>query len=347
MRRAAAALLIAATIATGSVADAASRVAVVAPRDPDPTTREATTRLEAELRGAGFEVVSVPALPGGDPRAAVEATPVEPRPIATIAIQPTQGGAVADVWVADHLSDKTLVRKIRVDDADPSSAVSTLSIRAVELLRASLLELREPTQAPRPVPADVARWIAPTKAVSAPRPELAAGPRPTLALAGAVLGSYVGFGATFGPLIRVSLPAPLGTFARATLFAGASRPEVSGLYGSASLSQETATVGLARPFGPFKGLLRPSASLAAGAYYLRTAGTAVASRPTAGSASTWAFVVDAGGGLAAQLGAHVSLEAELHTIFLAPQPALSLAGLATARAGEPMFLGSLGFELSI
>ena len=180
MRWAAVAPIVAATIAMGGVAEAASRVAVVVPRDPDATTREATTRLEAELRGAGFEVVSVPAPPGGDARAAVEATSVEPRPIATIAIQPTAGGAVADVWVADHLSEKTLVRKIRVDDADPSSAVSTLAIRAVERLRASLLELREPARAPRRVPADVARWIEPPPAAAPALPESPRGPAPSV-----------------------------------------------------------------------------------------------------------------------------------------------------------------------
>jgi hypothetical protein len=343
MRRAGAALLFAAALVTSGVAAGASRVAVVEPENPDATWREATTRLGAELRAAGFEVVSVRRAPGAGARDAVEAPSSAPEPIATIAIQGTGGGAVADVWVADHLSDKTLVKRIEVNDADPSSASITLAIRAVELLRASLLELREPRRAPRPVPPDVARWIEPRPAAAPPPPEGPGGPGIEAAVA--VLGSYAGFGVTLGPRVRVSHPAPLGCLARASLFMGLSRPVVTAPSSFASLDQELGSLDLARPFGPFAGGLRPVVSLGIGAYHLHTQASGTGSYPIGGSASTWAFAADAGAGLALPLGAHLALQADLHALFLAPEPAVRLAGFDAGRAGQPALLGALGLAL--
>ena len=210
MRRVLAASLFAAVMATTGAAAAASRVLVVRPRDPDPTLLEAVTRLEAELRGAGFEVVAIPASAGADARAEVEAAQPGIRPIATLTVRASERGAGCDVWIADHLSDKTVVRRIDVRDGDASQAASTLAIRAVELLHASLLELEIPASSgpPRDVPADVARWI---QRPAPPAPRVVPLALPACEAAGAVLGSFTGFGASFGTSIGASYPAPYGT----------------------------------------------------------------------------------------------------------------------------------------
>jgi hypothetical protein len=337
MRRALAVSVLAAVIATNVAAAAASRVLVVRPPDPDPTLIEAMTRLEAELRSAGFEVVSTSPAEGVDPRAEVEAVQPGPRPIATVALRSIERGAACDVWVADHLSDKTLVRRIDVRDADRSEAASTLAIRAVELLRASLLELEVP--APSAVPADVARWI---QRPAAPAPAAWADPLTLPAIEGgaAVLGSFAGFGATFGPSLGVSHPAPFGTLVRGSLFVGLSHPVVRSGQDSATLSQELLDLDVVRPFAPLAGVLRPLVSIGVGAYHLRAEDGGYA-------ASTMALAINAGAGLALQLGPRVTLDAALHALFLVPPPAIALAGGAAGRAGLPMLLGAVGVRSAL
>ncbi len=81
---------------------------------------------------------------------------------ATIAIVTTDLGAAADVWIADRLTGKTVVRRVVVPDPALPTAASDLAVRSVELLRASLLELREPSQRGRELPEEISRFPAPT-----------------------------------------------------------------------------------------------------------------------------------------------------------------------------------------
>ncbi len=153
-----------------------SRIAIVRSAKADKLGAESAARLEGELRAAGFDVITLQARPGLDARAQVEAERVIPPPFATISINATKRGAVADVWVADHLSGKTLVRRVDVmssaNDGAPALP-SVLAVRAVELLRASLVELSLPrtkNQAPA-LPTDVAAWLHEgTKALPTPAP---------------------------------------------------------------------------------------------------------------------------------------------------------------------------------
>ncbi|MFT3766777.1 MAG: hypothetical protein QM820_14870 [Minicystis sp.] len=175
MRCGAAALAIA--IACSGIAGSAhadegqrSRVAIVRPpkrgaaggarraREID----DATARLGNELAAAGFEVVLVDAGPEGDARAQVEEGGAAARPFATVAIVDTARGATADVWVADHVTGKTVVRQMHVATgaAFAADVSKILAIRAVELLRASLLEVSVASPGSVTLPPDVARWIA-------------------------------------------------------------------------------------------------------------------------------------------------------------------------------------------
>ena len=62
-------------------------------------------------------------------------------------------GAFADVWISDHVTGKTVVRRLEVGAGPNATAV--LAIRALELLRASLLEIAAkapPSEPPMPAP---------------------------------------------------------------------------------------------------------------------------------------------------------------------------------------------------
>lgn len=148
-----------------------SRVVVVQSANESQIVNQATTRLRAELAASGFEVVTVDRGPGVTPREAVE--DVGLHPMATLSIVSTEKGAAVDVWVADHLTGKTLVRRVDIESRAAPSAPRVLAIRAVELLRASLLEAESaPPESPKPsIPADVERWMKmPSAAPEAPPP---------------------------------------------------------------------------------------------------------------------------------------------------------------------------------
>lgn len=140
-------------VSSVALADPASRVVVVRSAHPSATVDEANTRLRAELTASGFEVVSVDAKEGLDPRESVENP--ELRSVAALSIVNTKEGTAIDLWVADRLTQKTLVRRIDVASPSSRSSAVVLAIRAVELLRASLLE----AESARAVPADVARFV--------------------------------------------------------------------------------------------------------------------------------------------------------------------------------------------
>ena len=166
-------LLIAVLLVVSTPAWAASRVAIVRPLDDDADVREATVRLAGEIQAAGFEAVIIDATAGVEARRQVESTQMDPPPFATVAIFKTDAGAAADVWVADHMSDKTVVR--RIDTSEVEQVPGALAIRAVELMQASLLEVPEAK-----LPQDVAKWMETARlaAKPAPAPPLAKMPDP-------------------------------------------------------------------------------------------------------------------------------------------------------------------------
>jgi len=137
----------------------ASRVAVLDPVESDTMLAEAVVRLRAELASAGFEVVRAAGSATGDVRANMEQVGPEPAPLATLAIVRAEGATAIDVWVVDRVSGKTSVRRV---EALASSEIvpSALAIRAVDLLRASLLEAALPGRTPtKEVPADLATLL--------------------------------------------------------------------------------------------------------------------------------------------------------------------------------------------
>jgi hypothetical protein len=175
-------LLLALSLA-GPARASPSRVVVVQSANESQIVNQATMRLRAELAASGFEVITIDRAPGASPREAVE--DVGLHPVATLSIVSTEKGAAIDVWVADHLTGKTLVRRVDIDSQAAPAAPKVLAIRAVELLRASLLEAESaPPEAAHPaIPADVAQWMKmpavapePTPKESIPQPPLSIPP---------------------------------------------------------------------------------------------------------------------------------------------------------------------------
>jgi hypothetical protein len=110
---------------------------------PSPRSEETQTRARAELVAAGFRVI-VKRREHGDTRTSLEQAMRESGSVAAIAINAQTGSSVAEVWVSDRLTGKLSIRPVETGGAQDTP--SLLAIRSVELLRASLIELENPSK---------------------------------------------------------------------------------------------------------------------------------------------------------------------------------------------------------
>ena len=104
------------------------------------TVSEALVRLQAELTVEGFDAQVTEVDLGTDVRASLERMAPTMAATALVAVVEGADPASAELWVVDWMTGKTVVRRVH---ADPKAAriAEVLSVRAVELLRASFLEL--------------------------------------------------------------------------------------------------------------------------------------------------------------------------------------------------------------
>ena len=228
---------------------ARSQVALVRPATGDRLLREAGVRLRAELLDAGFEVIDVERAPG-DARSGVEGPTNADSSFATVAMNRAPSGAFADIWIGDRVTGKTVVRRLEVGEG--ANATNVLAIRALELLRASLLEVGTKTATAEPersAPKDVMQWLEP----ALPRPETPLLAGNTLGVGVLALDALGKIGMAFGPTLHFSHGfGPC--FARLLVAAPLVGPELSTAAGNATVREQLASlaIGVAsqpRPFG--------------------------------------------------------------------------------------------------
>jgi hypothetical protein len=315
-----------------------SRVALVRSPEADRLLREVSTRLKAELHEAGFDVVEVDSAPG-DPRSGVEAASGDSQSFATIAINRAGSGALADAWISDHVTGKTVVRRLRV--GGNSNAAAVLAIRVLELLRASLLEVAAPprgAEVPAAAPADVIGWVEPTLPTKEPvERDAFEGP----ALAAGVLGLHGlrGIGLALGPTVRISHGIDRHFFGRLVLAGPLGGPSVDAPGGSASVRQQFLSLEMGwatatRPLAAF-------AWIGGGAYLLQTSGVAVPPYHST-SDGVFSFLSTAGIGGLARIGERVAVTSEVFVIGLIPKPVVVIAGHESGTAGGPSLGASIG-----
>jgi hypothetical protein len=153
------------------------RVALVVETEADPVAR----RLRAELVALGFDVVDV-AAEGEAGRETLEAVARAAGAVAALRVVPSEEGV--EVWIVDRVTGKTVLREVVTADS-MSPAEDVVPVRAVELLRASLMEIDAPHEVHGEVPPPPnIRAIVPR-----PRPPPPPPPRFALSLGAALLGS--------------------------------------------------------------------------------------------------------------------------------------------------------------
>jgi hypothetical protein len=343
-----------ASTATCSVALADSaRIALVRPGVSTPAITEALTRIQGELTADGFQVVLVDSLGGLDTASTVEGTRPDGGALASVGIFVDAGAHVAELRVIDRLTNKIVVRRTAIADAETSHLAEVLAVRAVELLRASLLELLIES---RPVPVAGAQRSPPAETQQASQwaaHALRQAHQSTWAVeAGtAVILGFGGIGPALLGVLRVCVEfvpplnvrvtvAGLGT----TSSVEAMRP-LPGLppsgAASASVSQQLGLVEfVARPWeGSF---VHPILSIGAGALNVAVAGQVTSPSPYEGLRSyRWSFAADAGAGAQLRLSPRFDVSIETHAILAQPFPVVTFLGAEVARGGQPSLLASL------
>jgi hypothetical protein len=322
---------------------ARSTVAIVRTSSGDRLLREASMRLRAELSDAGFAVVEVERSPG-DSRAEVEDAAPGGSNFATVAMNRSGTGALADVWISDHVTGKTVVRRLKVGESPNAAAV--LAIRALELLRASLLEVAAKGNASSPplsAPFDVLEWTLPALPTREPPPkDLFKGG--TLGVGVLGLHGLRGVGLAVGPTLRVSHGITGRWFSRLTLAGPLVGPELSAPAGSATVRQEFASLDLGWASAPDP--LGVFAWIGAGLFDLHTVGSAVAPYHQT-SDSVLSFLSTAGVGGVARMGSRTAFVAEVAALALLPRPFVAIGGEDAGSAGAPSIAVSLGLLVGL
>jgi hypothetical protein len=316
------------------------KVILVRPPAAPAAVTEALVRLRGELVAAGFDAEVVELMLGVDVRGSLEKLSPASAGAATalVAVVASAEPGSAELWVIDRVTGKTVVRRVNAGATDPPRMAEVLAVRAVELLRASFLELaiatppnNEANEAPLSAPV-VERWATATLEEADWTWAVEAGGGTADALGGpwnailSVARLERAFGRRF--CARVSF-AGLGT---------AARVDTPGGY--VGLSQ---TILLAEVIARFRRgrRLEPLVSLGAGT--LRLAADSHEAAPfEAVSGARWAAAGDVGAGLRIPLRRHrFELGIEAHALFAQPYPTVRFFGSDVAYAGRPSLIGSV------
>jgi hypothetical protein len=323
----------------------APKVILLRPPAAPAAVSEALVRLQAELSVEGFDAQVTEMGLGPDVRASLEK--IAPTVAATALVAVVAGGdpASAELWVVDRVTGKTVVRRVHANPKEAARIAEVLSVRAVELLRASFLELAitsrpspDVVDAPLPSPPVVTRFA--TEALEEPDWKWAveAGGGGVGAIQG-VSGGTTLLG-EFVPIARVQRAFSARLCARVTFAGLGTQARVDMPGGYADVSQTIALVeGLVRFRRGHR--LEPVVSLGAGV--LRLAAEGHETTPyIAGNAYRFSVAADAGVGLRLPLRPRrIELGVEFHALLAEPYPVVRFFGTEVARAGRPSLLASV------
>ena len=318
----------------------AATVILVRPANPKAVTAEALVRIHGELVSAGFDVQIMATTPGVDPRASLEQVASGSNVDAVVAILGDATPGPVEVWVIDRVTAKSVVRRIP-SQPDSDRAAEILAIRAIELLRASLLEVamaggREPPIVAKPPPAEVTRFV--DRALDSRKSS-----RWAIEVGGGVAASFDGVGPAVLPMIRLDRAVGAHGLVRVTAAGLGSRSRVEALSGSADVAVQFGLIEAGIRLRP-RQRLQPLFFLGAGARYTSAEGRAsgLYQAYQGQTAGLWSFLADAGTGIRLSLHSRFEIALEVHAQLAQPYPAIHFVDSPTVpTAGRPDLLPSL------
>jgi hypothetical protein len=322
-------------------AGAASATTVVIVRPPNPSSEvaETLTRLHGELLSVGVEVPMVDGsaaggAAGADWRSWLDQVPGRRGADAVVEIIGDNGVVAVNVWVLKAPGRFEVTRVTA--DANTANRSGTLAIRAIEALRASLLELDLRARRRR----DEGTTRAPAAVVHPePVPPASSRSRWALELGATALTSLDGVGPALMPMARGGW-APRSWLVVELVLAGAgTRPTVTTAIGSTRVEQQYATLGghyvfrAGDAWWPFVGV-------SAGTLHTTLDGQA---SPTvdAHHVDQWSFAVDGGLGVGLRLSGHYYLTLAAEVQVAAPYAAIHFLDTVVATSARPNLLLNL------
>lgn len=244
------------------------------------------------------------------------------------------GVVAVDVWILKPQGRFEVTRVTA--EANTANRPGTLAIRAIEALRASLLELdlmarRRQGEAASPAPVPVSR----------PEPQQPTSLRShfALELGATALMSFDGVGPALIPTLNAGWAPRSWLVVEAVLAGAGTRPTVTTPLGSTRVSQQYATFGARYVFHPADAWW-PFIGLAAGTLHTALDGE---SSPTVDghSVDQWSFVVDGGFGAGLRLAGRYYLTLAAHVQVAAPYAAIHFVDTVVATSGRPNLLFTL------
>ena len=298
----------------------------------DPLLVDVANRIEAELRAGGFVVT--------------ERHSDNQPALAEVQVTRQNDGAGVIIDIADRVSRKSVSRRI---DWDRNTTPAIVAIRAMELLRASFLELvvdrRSSKSDTAAVPDAVRQWVDVQTPQNLDLPHTLAS-RPALGFAISALSGVTSTlgGAAIAPQLVLSFPL-WDRWAAAIAFTGPTYGQtVQGADGKARVRQLLAWFELMHA-RPLSHRLSWAASAGLGAHHLSSEGDAFT--PAVGKISSRAGGLGiAGLSLAYRVRRIGFVAADVRAVAWAPPVGVRFGGQEIARTAQPTLMTCLGFRTS-
>ena len=337
-------LLHSATSALAAGTTSGASVLIVRPPNSPPAMLEILVRLRGELTSAGFEteIVDVPAGAADDPLTGLERLAAQRKANAVVALIGDLAPDSVEVWVIDQVTGKSVVRRVPFEPSAPQAS-KTLALRAIELLRASFLEMElsahsqppAPSQQHEPQPASPPSIVRFVEMEPPIRPPARFGFQ-----MGVAVMNMERLGPALLPLARFDWSLRSRLVAHVTLAGLGTRPTVDSPVGSAQVLQSFGLVGGSFFFFPSDARLRPFVEMAAGVLHTSVEGRADA--PNQGrAADQWSALADVGVGAVLRLPDRFYLAPGIHAQLAEPYPVVRFLGTVVATTARPNLLLTL------
>jgi hypothetical protein len=330
----------------------AERVIVLQPTTASPAIRRSLARIRDELSADRFHVILADSGSAGDPAVVIEsAGEADDDTILALFGDPETGQA--ELCVVRRAARRAAVRRATVVMDDPERMSEALATRALELLRATALELSITSGTAEVPPTSSTASEPPPR--SAPEQRLEAAPPPgppptsnaSFVLVDMGLGvwdSIDGPPAALTPVARIGFRLSERICARISVAGLGSRPRVQTVYGSATLAQTMALFELSAMLRRGK-RLRPTLSLGAGVVAMAITGTG-AGGYDGRAPQQWSAAFDGGVGVAFAVGPHAAVVTELHALVASPHPVVRFVDTRVATVGYPSLLLTLALQVA-